>query len=212
MLLGPVDEIRRSIADQRLDDLDGVTIIDPMTSETFSRYVARYWELRRRRGVTFEEGQRRMRMRNYYAAVMLEQGAVDGLVTGLTSGYAASIRPSLEVVRTRPGQRAAGVYIVVTKNDFKFFADCTVNVDPPPRSSPRSRSPRATSPATSTSCRGWRCFRTRPSAPPRAEPAQDGDREGPRPAAPPGLEVDGEIQVDIATNAEVRVGSSRSRR
>ena len=56
VLLGPVDEIRRSIADQRLDDLDGVTIIDPMTSETFSRYVARYWELRRRRGVTFEEG------------------------------------------------------------------------------------------------------------------------------------------------------------
>ena len=63
MLLGPVDEIERSIADQRLDDLDGVTIIDPMTSETFSRYVARYWELRRRRGVTFEEAQRRMRMR-----------------------------------------------------------------------------------------------------------------------------------------------------
>jgi hypothetical protein len=50
-----------------------------------------------------------MRMRNYYAAVMLEQSAVDGLVTGLTSGYAASIRPSLEVVRTRPIVRDAAL-------------------------------------------------------------------------------------------------------
>jgi malate dehydrogenase (oxaloacetate-decarboxylating)(NADP+) len=206
VLLGPVDEIRRSIADQRLDDLDGVTIIDPMTSDTFSRYVARYWELRRRRGVTFEEGQRRMRMRNYYAAVMLEQGAVDGLVTGLTSGYAASIRPSLEVVRTRPGQRAAGVYIVVTKNDFKFFADCTVNVDPTAEELAEI--------ALTTSDLA-RYFDVVPRVA-MLSYSTFGSAEGPSPRKMaiakdlvrqhhPDLEVDGEIQVDIATNAEVRV-------
>jgi len=130
ILLGPVDIIRRSIAEQRLDELDGVAVIDPMTSPDFERYAARFWEMRRRRGITLEEARRRMRTRSYFASVMLDQGAVDGLVTGLTTGYADAVRPALEVIRTRPGASAAGVYIVVTKNDFKFFADCTVNIDP----------------------------------------------------------------------------------
>jgi malate dehydrogenase (oxaloacetate-decarboxylating)(NADP+) len=80
--------------------------------------------------VTYEEARRRVRLRSYYAALMLKEGAVDGLVTGLTTGYADAITAPLEVIRTRAGRRAAGVYIVVTKNDFKFFADCTVNIDP----------------------------------------------------------------------------------
>ncbi|HSN93193.1 MAG TPA: NADP-dependent malic enzyme [Anaeromyxobacteraceae bacterium] len=130
ILLGPVEEIRRSIAEQRLDELEGVTVIDPMTSPDFERYAARFWEIRRRRGVTLEEARRRMRTRSYFAPIMLDQGAADGLVTGLTTGYAQAVRPALEVVKTRPGASAAGVYIVVTKNDFKFFADCTVNIDP----------------------------------------------------------------------------------
>jgi malate dehydrogenase (oxaloacetate-decarboxylating)(NADP+) len=130
ILLGPVDEIRRSIAEQRLDELEGVTVIDPMTSPDFERYAARFWEIRRRRGVTLDEARRRMRTRSYFAPIMLDQGAADGLVTGLTTGYAQAVRPALEVIKTRPGASAAGVYIVVTKNDFKFFADCTVNIDP----------------------------------------------------------------------------------
>src|SRR5512138_2168149 len=130
VLLGPVDQIRRSIEEQRLDELDGVTVINPEDSPEYHRYVARFWEKRQRRGVTFEEARRRMRLRSYFATVMLDQGAVDGIVTGLTTGYADAIRPSLEVIGTRAGKRAAGVYIVVTTNDFKFFSDCTVNIDP----------------------------------------------------------------------------------
>jgi malate dehydrogenase (oxaloacetate-decarboxylating)(NADP+) len=130
ILLGPVDQIRHSIAEQRLDELEGVTVIDPMTSPDFERYAQRFWEIRRRRGVTLDEARRRMRTRSYFAPIMLDQGAADGLVTGLTTGYAQAVRPALEVIKTRPGAGAAGVYIVVTKNDFKFFADCTVNIDP----------------------------------------------------------------------------------
>src|SRR5512133_3955698 len=130
VLLGPVDVLRKSIEEQRLDALDGVTIVNPEESPDYARYVGRFWELRQRRGVTYEEARRRVRLRSYYATLMLTEGAVDGLVTGLTTGYADAIRPSLEVVHTRTGKRAAGVYIVVTKHDFKFFADCTVNIEP----------------------------------------------------------------------------------
>ncbi len=130
ILLGPVEQIRKSIADQRLDALDGVTIINPEESPDFERTVQRLWEIRQRRGMTREEARRRARLRAYYASVMVKDGKADGMVTGLTSGYAEAVRAPLEIIRTRTGRRAGGVYIVVTKNDFKFFTDCTVMVDP----------------------------------------------------------------------------------
>ncbi len=206
VLLGPEHAIRKAIEDQRLEELDGVGVIDPMTSPDFSRYVARLWDLRRRRGVTFEEAQRRIRTRNYFAAMMLEQGAVDGMVTGLTTGYAAAIRPALEVVRTRAGGRAAGVYIVVTKQDFKFFADCTVNVDP----SAEELADIAV--ATSDLARYFEVVprvamlsyssfgSAQGSSPRKMAAATDLVRQH-----RPDLEIEGEIQVDIATNTEVRV-------
>jgi malate dehydrogenase (oxaloacetate-decarboxylating)(NADP+) len=206
VLLGPVDAIRRSIADQRLDELDGVTIIDPQQTADLSRYVSRFWELRQRRGITFEESNRRMRTRNYFGAVMLEMGEVDGLVTGLTTMYADAIRPSLEVIHTRTGKRAAGVYIVVTKHDFKFFADCTVNIEPTAdelaeiaiTTSDLARyfevTPRVAMLSYSTfgSAGG--------ASPARMREATQLVRQ-----RRPDLEVEGEIQVDIATSADVRV-------
>jgi malate dehydrogenase (oxaloacetate-decarboxylating)(NADP+) len=130
ILLGPVEQIKKSIADQKLDALEGVTIINPEESPDFERTVQRLWEIRQRRGMTREEARRRARLRAYYASVMVKDGKADGMVTGLTAGYAESVRAPLEIIRTRTGRRAGGVYIVVTKNDFKFFTDCTVMVDP----------------------------------------------------------------------------------
>jgi len=206
VLLGPTDTIKSAIAEQRLDELDGISIVDPMTSPEFSRYVARLWELRRRRGITFEEAQRRVRTRNYFGAVMLEQGTVDGFVTGLTTGYANAIRPALEVIKTRPGQRAAGVYIVVTKNETLFFADCTVNVDP---------SAEELAEITLATADLARHFDIVPrvamlSYSTFGSAAGDSPRKMAMATSlvrqhHPNLEIDGEIQVDIATNTEVRI-------
>src|SRR5512138_1687228 len=71
VLLGPVDQIRKSIEEQRLDELDGITVVDPMDSPDYARYVSRLWEIRQRRGMTYEEARRRMRTRAYYSAIML---------------------------------------------------------------------------------------------------------------------------------------------
>src|SRR2546425_5618137 len=62
--------------------------------------------------------------------MMLRDGAVDGLVTGLTRTYPEAIRPPLEIVRTQQGRRASGTYIVAFKESLKLFADCTVNAEP----------------------------------------------------------------------------------
>src|SRR5512145_2004383 len=206
ILLGPVDQIRRSIAEQRLDDLEGITIINPEESPDYARYVSRYWELRQRRGVTYEEARRRMRLRAYFATTMLEQGAADGLVTGLTTGYADAVRPALEVIGTRAGKRAAGVYIVVTKNDFKFFADCTVNIDP--TADEMAEIALATADLARyfdvvprVAMLSYSSFGSADGSSPRkVREATDIARQ-----RRPDLEIDGEIQVTPALNSETRV-------
>jgi malate dehydrogenase (oxaloacetate-decarboxylating)(NADP+) len=206
VLLGPVDVIRESIKQQRLEELDGVTVINPEESPDYPKYVARLWELRQRRGLTYEEARRRMRTRAYYAALMLEQGAVDGLVTGLTTGYADAVRPALEVIHTRAGKRAAGVYIVVTKNDFKFFADCTVNIDPTAEEMAE---------IALTTADLARYFDVTPHVAMLSYSSfGSADGESPKKVRDateiarqrrPELEIDGEIQVTPSLNAETRV-------
>jgi malate dehydrogenase (oxaloacetate-decarboxylating)(NADP+) len=182
-----------------------VAIVEPPESEDYQRYVARFWELRQRRGMTYEEALRLLRQRNYYGALMVREGAADGLVTGLTTGYADAIRALLEVVHTREGRRAAGAYVVVTKNDFKFFADCTVNVDP--TAEELAEIAAATADLATL-------FGVKPRVA-MLSYSSFGSARGGSPAKVrratelvrrlrPDLEVDGEIQVDIANSQEVR--------
>ena len=132
ILLGEPDAIRKQIEEHHLTELKGVTILHPDETPDFEFYVDKYLELRGRAGVTLREARKRLRTRNYYGAMMVREGAADGMVTGLTMSYPEAVRAPLEIIRAREGRKAGGVYIVVLKNDFKFFADCTVNIDPTP--------------------------------------------------------------------------------
>jgi malate dehydrogenase (oxaloacetate-decarboxylating)(NADP+) len=133
VLLGDAEKVRQAIVETRLEDeLKGITIVDPHQSPDFERYVRAYFELRQRKGVSPDMARYDMRRRNYFGAMMVKHGAVDGFVTGLTQSYPECAGPLLEVVGTREGKRAGGVYIVVQRNEFKFFADCTINPVPTP--------------------------------------------------------------------------------
>ncbi len=133
ILLGVREEVEKAIIEYKLEDeLAGVTIIDPATSEHLARYGEELWSIRRRRGINHETAQVRIRRRGYFAAMMVNLGDADGMVTGLTQSYPEAIRAPLEVIKTRAGRKAGGVYLVVTRNDFKLFADCTVNPEPSP--------------------------------------------------------------------------------
>jgi malate dehydrogenase (oxaloacetate-decarboxylating)(NADP+) len=205
ILLGPQKAVKKGIEEGRFDALDGVTIIDPPESEDYNRYVARFWELRQRRGMTYEEALRRMRQRNYWAAVMVHEGEAEGMVTGLTTGYADAIRAPLEVIHTQSGRRASGVHIVVTRNGFTFFADTTVNLDP--------TAEELADIAVATADLA-KYFDVKPRVA-MLSYSSFGNSKGPGPAKVrratelvrklrPDLEVDGEIQADIALSMEVR--------
>src|SRR5256886_2205986 len=130
VLLGKPGDILEQAREAHLGSIAEMEIVDPLTSDDFAHYAQGFYALRQRAGVSWAEALYRTRQRNTFAAMMLLEGAVDGLVTGLTRTYPEAIRPSLEIVRTQQGRRASGTYIVAFKESLKLFADCTVNADP----------------------------------------------------------------------------------
>ena len=133
ILLGEPEAIAaqaRAIDHQEL--LQHVEIVDPAKSPHFERYAEALWRLRERKGITLQQARRLMNRRNTYGAMMVQLGDAEGLVSGLTMSYAETIRPALEIVGRAPGvDRVTGMYMLVLKNGaVKFFADATVNLDP----------------------------------------------------------------------------------
>jgi len=131
VLLGSSQVIEDCFRAMDLDLRGRVEIITPARSPDFERYCELVLQKRSRRGLTLPDVRNLLRGRNYFAMAMLVAGDVDGAVNGHTLNYADAIRPALQIVGLREGvERAAGMYMVISKNAVKFFADTTVNLEP----------------------------------------------------------------------------------
>jgi malate dehydrogenase (oxaloacetate-decarboxylating)(NADP+) len=130
ILLGRPAVIENRMKDLGFDDVCP-KIVDPLHSAHFEAYVQEFYRLRRRRGVTLSEAREQMLNPNYYGAMMVHMGDADGFVAGVSQYYPDTIRPALQIVKTRPDvHRVAAVFIIVTKKDIYFFADTHVNIQP----------------------------------------------------------------------------------
>lgn len=133
ILLGRRSLIESLIEEHSLE-LEGVTVINPRADEEYEQRCAfgsEFFQLRMRHGLTAREGERLMRQRNYYGAMMVRKGMADALVSGLTRTYPSVIRPALQVIGKADGvDKVAGMYILETKRGPMFFADTTVNLNP----------------------------------------------------------------------------------
>ncbi|MEW6469129.1 MAG: NADP-dependent malic enzyme [Bacteroidota bacterium] len=133
ILLGRTEKIRALIQEFNLD-LDDIPIIDPRSREEEERrnaFADLFFQKRKRRGFTLYEAKQIMRERNHFGAMMVETGAADAMISGLTRKYADPIRPALQIIGVQEGvSRACGMYIMITKQGPYFFADTTMNVNP----------------------------------------------------------------------------------
>ncbi|WP_375433815.1 NADP-dependent malic enzyme [uncultured Hymenobacter sp.] len=131
ILLGARERLA-AIAQANNLDLSGCQIVDILEEDTQrEEYAELLYQKRQRRGVTLYESRRLMRERNYYGSMMLETGAADAFITGLTKDYSKSIVPALQVIGVEDGvKRVASMYIIQHKKGPYFFADTTVNIDP----------------------------------------------------------------------------------
>jgi malate dehydrogenase (oxaloacetate-decarboxylating)(NADP+) len=131
VLLGRRPEIAELCDEMSLDFLQhGAEVIDPRV-EINHMYIDRLYQLRQRKGITRFAAQGLLQKSDYYGALMVDRGDADGMVTGLRLNYPETVRPPLEIFGLSPGAKVAvGMYMMVLKNSVKFFGDTVFNIDP----------------------------------------------------------------------------------
>ena len=111
-----------------------VTIIDPKSKKEKERrdiYAQSFWKSRQRRGITFLDAQKWMRERNYFAAMMVNEGEADTLVTGYSRSYPTVVKPVLELIEKAPGvDKIATTNMMMTSRGPIFLSDTAINPDP----------------------------------------------------------------------------------
>jgi len=106
-------------------------IIEPSKSRFFDEYVQAYYDLRKHKGITKEYARDVMDDLTYFATMMVYKGQADGMVSGSVHSTASTIRPALEIIKTRPGfSIVSSVFFMCLKDRVIVYGDCAVNTDP----------------------------------------------------------------------------------
>lgn len=133
ILLGNVEKVSELIDEYNIN-LPNVRIIDPMypanddESAKVNKYGQAFFEKRKRKGQTLQEGLAMLRKRNYYGAMMVDQGDADAMIGGLTRKYPDTVRPALQIIGPREGvKKVATMHILMTRLGPLFLADTTIN-------------------------------------------------------------------------------------
>jgi len=132
ILLGRRDEIERLM--EELEFVEDVLIIDPKDDESSvqkNKYAEIYWKQEQRKGVTLLAAQKLMRERNHFAAMMVNEGDADALITGYSSNYGSVVKPMLNLIGLAPGStRIATTNVMVTQRGPMFLSDTAININP----------------------------------------------------------------------------------
>ena len=130
VLLGSAAKINKMLAEHEVPE-GTVEVVDPAADPKREAYADVLTRMRWRNGVTPETSQKLVRDPVYFGNMMVQQHDADGLIAGLTMSYPETIRPALQIHKTREGiERAAGVYLLLFEDRMLFIADTTVNQDP----------------------------------------------------------------------------------
>jgi malate dehydrogenase (oxaloacetate-decarboxylating)(NADP+) len=124
-----IEELKKEL------DFDAdVKIIDPKDDEFIAEkdhYATKYWEARKRSGVTLYNAKSKMRERNYFAAMMVMEGDADSMISGYSRAYPTVVKPIFEVVgKATNVEKVATVNIMITDRGPLFLADTSINIDP----------------------------------------------------------------------------------
>jgi malate dehydrogenase (oxaloacetate-decarboxylating)(NADP+) len=111
-----------------------VPIYDPKTPEEDKRrlhYAEMFWKTRQRRGISLLDAQKWMRERNYFAAMMVNEGEADALVTGYSRSYPTVVKPMMQLIGKAPGiSLIATTNMMMTNRGPMFLSDTAINPNP----------------------------------------------------------------------------------
>ena len=132
VLLGDPERIRAVALDQGVD-IDGIEIIDPLTSDKASSYASALYELRKAKGVTEEDAAGLVKDIMYYGIMMIKTGDADGLVSGAVHTTGDMLRPALQIIKTKPEMKIVSSSFLMDcpnkdlgEDGLLVYADCVV--------------------------------------------------------------------------------------
>ncbi|MGK0426875.1 MAG: malate dehydrogenase (oxaloacetate-decarboxylating)(NADP+), partial [Ulvibacter sp.] len=132
VLLGRREVILELMTQIEFDE--DVEIIDPKSdsqTEKLNEYATIFWKNRKRNGITLYEAKKLMRERNYYAAMMLDEGDADAMISGYSRSYSTVLKPVLETIGKFEGvSKVAATNLMLTKRGPMFISDTSINIDP----------------------------------------------------------------------------------
>ena len=137
ILIGDTDEIK-NLAKENDINIDGVQIINPLTSTKLRKYSDDLYELRKAKGMTIEQAQELLKINSrYFAAMMVKSGDADGFVSGANHPTSDTLRPALQILKTAPNTKLVSAFFVMVvpecdygENGIFVFADCGLNEYP----------------------------------------------------------------------------------
>ena len=127
ILIGSPEEVSAK-ANEYGVSIDGIQVIDPNTYEAFDEMVEKFVE-RRKGKVTEENAREILKDGNYFGTMLVYLGKANGLVSGAVHSTADTVRPALQIIKTKPGvKRTSGAFIMVRGDEKYVFADCAINI------------------------------------------------------------------------------------
>ncbi len=121
-------------------DLTGLQIVDPAKSDKTASYIDKLVELRSKKGMTPEQAKEiLLNQYLYYGVMMVKMGDADGMVSGACHSTADTLRPCLQILKTKPGTKLVSAFFLMEVPNCEFgengtfvFADCGLNQNPNP--------------------------------------------------------------------------------
>ena len=129
-LLGRDEKVRRKINALGLD-LGGVRIIDPLKSERLTDYARALYEMRRSKGLSADMALDAVTDVSYFGTMMVAMGDACGMVSGAVHPTGETLRPALQIIKTKPGVSVvSSVFFMCLADRVLVYGDCAVNIDP----------------------------------------------------------------------------------
>ncbi len=126
IVLGDADELNKIAAEENID-IEGLEILNPKTSELSAQLAEKFCEVRQGK-VTLEQAEDIIQNINYFGTMLVHTGYADGMVSGAMHSTPDTVRPALQIIKTKEGvSKTSGIFFMRRGDELYVMGDCAIN-------------------------------------------------------------------------------------
>ena len=135
VLVGEEQEIQK-VAEESGFNIRGAEIVNPATYDRMEEMIDTLCELRKKKGLSREEAAKMLSQANYFGTMLVKMGVADALLGGATYSTADTVRPALQIIKTKPGSSIVSSCFILVRpsavgeNEVLALGDCAINIKP----------------------------------------------------------------------------------